>query len=64
MAPVVFEDPAKAAKQAHRKEVALEKKTAKMLKTIGQLTIERDFLQDCFRECGLPIPQLDDSAQG
>lgn len=63
-APVVFEDPAKAAKQAHREEVALEKKTAKMLKTIGQLTIERDFLQDCFRECGLPIPQLDDSAQG
>jgi hypothetical protein len=29
-----------------------------MLKTIGQLTLERDFLQDAFRECGLPVPKL------
>jgi transposase-like protein len=55
----VFEDPAKAQKEAKRKEAILEKKNTKMLKTIGQLTIERDFLQDCFRECGLPIPELD-----
>ena len=29
-----------------------------MLKTIGQLTLERDFLQDCFRQCGLPVSGL------
>lgn len=31
----------------------------KMLKTIGQLTIERNFLQDCFRAVGQPIPEFD-----
>jgi len=61
-APMVFEDKAKAEKIARRKEAALEKKNTKMLKTIGQLTVERDFLQDCFRECGLPIPQFDTEA--
>lgn len=30
-----------------------------MLKTIGQLTIKRDYLQWCFREVGLPVPELD-----
>jgi len=30
-----------------------------MLKTIGQLTLERDFLQDCFRLSGEPIPEFD-----
>ena len=30
-----------------------------MLKSIGQLTIERDFLQDCFRRSGRPVPELD-----
>jgi putative transposase len=29
-----------------------------MLKTIGQLTLERNFLQDCFRQVGMPIPEL------
>lgn len=29
-----------------------------MLKTIGQLTLERDFLQGCFRRSGLPVPEL------
>ena len=29
------------------------------LKTIGKLTVERDFLQDCFRAVGKPIPELD-----
>ena len=43
--------------QARRKEERLQKETDKMLKTIGQLTLERDFLQDCFRQCGLPIPK-------
>ena len=28
-----------------------------MLKTIGQLTLERDFLQDCFRQQGHPVPR-------
>ncbi len=29
-----------------------------MLKIIGQLTLERDFLQECFRESGQRVPQL------
>ena len=37
----------------------LKKKQDKMLKTIGQLTLERDFLQDCFRKSGIPIPDTD-----
>ena len=31
-----------------------------MLKTIGQLTLERDFLQDCFRQVGASIPAMPD----
>ena len=58
-APSLFEDPTKAEKEARRKEAALEKKNNQMLRTIGQLTIERDFLQDCFRTVGLPIPEID-----
>lgn len=52
----------KTAKRAEqKKEVALEKEKTKMLKKIGQLTLERDFLQDCFRACDLPIPEYDKS---
>ena len=40
-----------------KQEAALEKEKTKMLKKIGQLTLERDFLQDCFRACDLPIPE-------
>ena len=40
------------AKEARRKEADLKKIQAQMLKTIGQLTLERDFLQGCFREAG------------
>ena len=48
----------KAAKRAEqKKEAALEKEKTKMLKKIGQLTLERDFLQDCFRACDLPVPE-------
>ena len=54
-AGTVFEDRKKTEKQARRKEEQQRKETDKMLKTIGQLTLERDFLQDCFRRCGLPI---------
>lgn len=58
-APSIFDDPNKAEKEARRKEAALEKKNNQMLRTIGQLTVERDFLQDCFRTVGLPIPEID-----
>ena len=57
-ASTVFEDPKKAEKQAKRKEESLKKETDQMLKTIGQLTLERDFLQGGFRQCGLPVPEL------
>ena len=46
------------AKEARRKEQALKKEQEQMLKTIGQLTLERDFLQECFRITGKPIPKL------
>lgn len=45
-------------KTAQRKESDLKKKNDQMLKTIGQLTLERDFLQGCFRAVGEEIPQL------
>ena len=49
----------KAEKEARRKEDALEKEKNQMLKTIGQLTLERDFLQDCVRQSGIPVPKND-----
>ena len=57
-ASTVFENPKKVEKQAKRKEESLKKETDQMLKIIGQLTLERDFLQGCFRQCGLPVPEL------
>ena len=57
-ASVVFESPKKAEKETRRKEGDLKKETDRMLKTIGQLTLERDFLQGCFRRSGLPVPEL------
>ena len=42
-APTMFEE-SKAAKEAARRESELAAATAEMLKTIGQLTLERDFL--------------------
>lgn len=45
-------------KAAQRKEDSLKKKNDQMLKKIGQLTLERDFLQGCFRQAGEPIPTL------
>ncbi len=54
----VFENPRKQEREAKRKEKALEKQNTQMLKTIGQLTLERDFLQSCFRKTGRPIPKL------
>lgn len=45
-------------KAAQRKEVYLKRKNDQMLKTIGQLTLERDFLQGCFRQIGEAVPSL------
>lgn len=59
----VFEGSSKAEKEARRKEAALEKKNTQMLKTIGKLTVERDFLQECFRTVGVPIPEFDPEAR-
>ena len=55
----VFENPTHLEKDFQRKEDDLKKQQDKMLKTIGQLTLERDFLQDCFRESGIPVPGID-----
>ena len=46
-------------KEIRRKEADLEKQKNQMLKTIGQLTLERDFLQDCFRQSGQPVTDND-----
>lgn len=45
-------------KAVQRKEDDLKKKNNQMLKTIGQLTLERDFLQDCFRQAGQVVPRI------
>lgn len=47
-------------KAAQRKEAHLKRKNDQMLKTIGQLTLERDFLQGCFRKIGEAVPSLSD----
>jgi putative transposase len=49
----------KQAKEARRKEDSLKKEKDQMLKTIGQLTLERNFLQGCFHQCGREVPRLD-----
>lgn len=46
-------------KDIRRKEAELEQEHDQMLKTIGQLTMERDFLQDVFRRNGHPVPKQD-----
>lgn len=45
-------------KAAQRKAVHLKRKNDQMLKTIGQLTLERDFLQGCFRQIREAVPSL------
>ena len=44
-APTLFED-SKAEKEAAEREAAQEAEKSAMLKTIGQLTLERDFLME------------------
>ena len=55
----VFEKPKKVEKEARRKEASMKKKSDLMLKKIGRLTLERDFLQDRFRRVGQPVPEFD-----
>ena len=57
-ASMVFERPKAGEKEAKRREESLKKETEQMLKTIGQLTLERDFLQGCFRRNGLSVPEF------
>lgn len=45
------------AKETRRKEDAMKKENERMLRAIGQLMLERDFLQDGFRITGTPPPQ-------
>lgn len=61
-AGVVFDNPKKAEKDARRKEAALKKERENAEK-IGQLKLERDFLQDYFRQSGFPVPEIDPEAQ-
>ena len=58
-ASAAFEDPSRAEKEAKKKAEVQRKEVEQMLKTIGQLTLERDFLQDCFRRTGRSIPEFD-----
>jgi transposase len=51
-------DETRQAREARRKEDVLKKDNERMLKIIGQITLERDFLQDCFRITGTPLPKL------
>ena len=57
-ASTVFEKHKKAEKDNRRKEAAMKKESDLMLKKIGQLTLERDFLLDCFCRVGQPVPEL------
>lgn len=53
-ASIVF-DEKNITREAKRQEERQEKERKRMLSTIGQLTLERDFLQDCFRKAGQAI---------
>lgn len=58
-ASAAFEDPRKAENEAKKQAEIQRKEVSRMLKTIGQLTLERNFLQDCFRRTGRDIPEFD-----
>ena len=53
----VFDESKREKEIKRREELELERDD--MLKTIGQLTLERDFLQGCFRKAGRPVPEMD-----
>ena len=42
-------------REAKRQEEQQAKERERMLAMVGQLTLERDFLQDCFRKAGRTI---------
>ena len=44
-------------KKIVNREENLKRESEQMLKTIGQLTLERNFLQECFRRSGLRVPE-------
>ncbi len=51
--------PRKASRQTKKREESQRKEVTRMLKTIGQLTLESDFLQDCFSRTGREDPEFD-----
>jgi len=53
-ASMVF-DEKNISREAKRQEEKQTKERERMLATIGQLTLERDFLQDCFRKAGQSV---------
>lgn len=53
-ASMVF-DEKNISREARRQEEKQAKERERMLATIGQLTLERDFLQDCFRKAGQAV---------
>ena len=62
--PIVFSaDSTAEQKKAQKKGENLKRSYDRLLKDFGQVTLERNFLQDCFRKAGEPIPKLpgDDS---
>ena len=44
-------------KKIVNREENLKRESEQMLKTIGQLTLERNFLQECFRRSGLRVSE-------
>lgn len=46
------------AESSSQKGGSPEEKNDQMLKTIGQLTLERNFRQGCFRQIGEAVPSL------
>lgn len=58
-ASMVFEDAEREKAESKRKEERMERKQKQMLSTIGQLTLERDYLQDAFRRTGRAVPKFD-----
>lgn len=54
----IFEEHGKADREVKRKEAAAAKERDKMLKTIGQLTVERNFRRTAFAQSGNPSRSL------
>ena len=63
-APGIFNEKGEAREMKRREEEQM-KERAQMLETIGQLTLERDFLQSCFRKIGqnCPMPNFHSEEQ-